>query len=169
MLEEFSNATGGDSRSYEEWAELRKELLREEFNELIEAIDSRDPARIAQEGSDLTYVISGTFVRHGINLDAAVAEVHRANMSKIGADGRFHVRDDGKVLKGPNYVPPDMSVALPATCCNAAERESMTESGHAIYCEECGELECVHCHEFNARTAGAVDGHARTCPERETA
>jgi phosphoribosyl-ATP pyrophosphohydrolase len=111
-LIEFSKATGGDSRSYEEWAELRKKLLTEEFTEFVEAIDSRDSLRIAQEGADLTYVIAGTMVRPGIDLDAAVGEVHRANMSKIGPDGRFHVRDDGKILKGPNYQPPDMRCAL---------------------------------------------------------
>lgn len=60
--------------------------------------------------------VMGTLYRyaeeHDIDLDLAVVEVHRANMSKIGPDGRPRLRDDGKILKGPGFSPPDMSVAV---------------------------------------------------------
>lgn len=48
------------------------------------------------------------------------------------------------------------------------EVQSVIESEHAIYCDECEELECVHCHDFNAPTSREVDEHAKTCPERNT-
>lgn len=112
MVNEFSRVTGGDNRSYEEWVDLRKKLLLEEVVEFFESLDSRDPLLIAKEGADVAYVVAGTFVRYGIDLDAAVAEIHRSNMSKVDSDGSFHEREDGKVLKGHNYRPPDMSVAV---------------------------------------------------------
>jgi NTP pyrophosphatase (non-canonical NTP hydrolase) len=112
MLMEFHLATGCDSLSLRDWAELRKKLLREELDELCEAIDSFDPEQIAKEGSDLVYVVFGTMQRPQIRLEVAIEEVHKSNMSKIGPDGKFVEREDGKVLKGPNYRPPDLSKAL---------------------------------------------------------
>lgn len=112
MLTEFSTATGGDDRPWVEWAELRKRLLREELDEVIRALDSGDVLNLAQELADLVYVAYGTAIAPGIDLDAAVSEVHRANMSKRDPDGRFLVRADGKILKGPHYRPPDMTVAV---------------------------------------------------------
>lgn len=112
MLAEFHSATGCDKQSRSEWAKLRKRLLREELDEVIRALDSGDVLNLAQELADLVYVAYGTAIAPGIDLDAAVAEVHRANMSKRGPDGRFLVREDGKILKGPHYRPPDMTVAV---------------------------------------------------------
>lgn len=66
----------------------------------------------------LTVLLNGIYQladRFCIDLDAAIAEVHRANMSKLGDDGKPVLRADGKVLKGPNYRPPDLSVALCST------------------------------------------------------
>jgi predicted HAD superfamily Cof-like phosphohydrolase len=112
MLAEFHDAIGDLGHSRTEWAELRKRLLREELEEVIQALDSGDMVSLAQELADLVYVAYGTAVDPGINLDVAIAEVHCANMSKIGPDGRFVIRPDGKVLKGPDYRPPDMSAAV---------------------------------------------------------
>jgi predicted HAD superfamily Cof-like phosphohydrolase len=91
---------------------LRANLHREEFAELEEALAEGDMVHIAQELADLAYVVYGIAVSLGINLDSAIREVHRANMSKLGDDLKPIVRDDGKVLKGPNYQPPNMTLAL---------------------------------------------------------
>ena len=112
MLREFSAATGGDDRPYAEWAKLRLDLLREEVGEFVEALESGDVAAIAREGADVEYVVHGTMVRLGVDLDAAFREVHRANMSKVGPDGMFIVREDGKILKPDGFTPPDMSCAV---------------------------------------------------------
>ena len=91
---------------------LRATLLDEESGEALEAMFLDDHAKIAQELADVVIVAYGAALTYGIDLDAAVAEVHRANMSKLGADGRPVYREDGKVLKGPNYKKPDMEFVL---------------------------------------------------------
>ena len=80
---------------------------------LASAAVQREPspgrlAELARELADVVYVAYGTAITHGIDLDAVIAEVHRANMSKLDVDGRPVVRD-GKVQKGPNFRPPDLS------------------------------------------------------------
>jgi predicted HAD superfamily Cof-like phosphohydrolase len=92
--------------------ELRVELIREEAEEAAAAIRSGDQKHIAKELADVVYVAVGAAIVHGIDLDLAVAEVHRSNMSKL-VDGAPVLRADGKVLKGPNYRPPDMSACVP--------------------------------------------------------
>ena len=57
---------------------------------------------------DLIYVLAGSLVSFGVDLDKCFAEVHRSNMSKLGEDGKPIVREDGKILKGPNFTPPDL-------------------------------------------------------------
>ena len=91
---------------------VRMELLREEYEELQEALRSGDLRSIAQELADLVYVTYGTALAYGIDLDAALREVHSSNMSKLGEDGKPVLREDGKVLKGPNYRPPNMEEAI---------------------------------------------------------
>lgn len=91
---------------------LRRKLHDEEHAELADALASGDRHAIAQELADVVYVAFGTALAYGIDLDAAVREVHRANMSKLGDDGRPVLRDDGKVLKGPHYRAPDMREAV---------------------------------------------------------
>lgn len=91
---------------------LRLTLHQEEHEELVEAIESGDLAAIARELADVAYVAYGSAWSLGIDLDAALREVHRANMSKLGDDGKPVYRDDGKVLKGPNFRPPDLRLAL---------------------------------------------------------
>jgi predicted HAD superfamily Cof-like phosphohydrolase len=98
-----------------ELAAARQRILEEEVRELAEAAgaavaepSARRMAELARELADVVYVAYGTAVTYGIDLDAVVAEVHRANMSKLGDDGKPIVRD-GKVQKGPNFRPPDLS------------------------------------------------------------
>jgi predicted HAD superfamily Cof-like phosphohydrolase len=91
--------------------DLRTTLIFEEAAEVADALRTGDPLQVAQELADLVYVAYGTAVSLGIDLDAALAEVHRSNMSKLGPDGQPILREDGKVLKGPYYIPPDMTKA----------------------------------------------------------
>jgi predicted HAD superfamily Cof-like phosphohydrolase len=95
-----------------ELAAFRARLLAEERLEATDALLSGNLTDIAQELADLVYVAYGTAISLGINLDAAVAEVHRANMSKLDDDGQPIYRSDGKVLKSRNYRKPDCSNAV---------------------------------------------------------
>ena len=115
MVEDFMNAFGQDVEKTTGWtnvAELRYELIREELEEMREALDSKDMVGIADALSDLLYVVYGAGHSFGINLDACFNEVHRSNMSKLGADGKPIYREDGKVLKGPDYSEPDLKKFL---------------------------------------------------------
>jgi len=92
-------------------AVARWRLLNEETRELAEAVSGGSLAEIAHELADVVYVAYGTALAYGIDLDAVLAEVHRANMTKLGADGRPVVRD-GKVVKGPMFRPADVAAVL---------------------------------------------------------
>jgi len=108
-LEEFHNTfvpKDLDVRS------VRASLLNEEHQEVQEALASGDREAIAKELADLAYVTYGTALVYDIDLDEALREVHRSNMTKLDDDGKPVLREDGKVLKGPNYKPPDMKGAL---------------------------------------------------------
>lgn len=91
---------------------LRIELLREEFEEYAAAAEAGDLVEVADALADMVYVIYGTSSEYGIPLDAVLDEVHRSNMSKLGPDGRPLYHEDGKVLKGPDFHPPDIRAAL---------------------------------------------------------
>lgn len=93
-------------------AALRIDLLREEFEEFVEAVGRVDTVGVADALADIVYVAYGTALSYGIDLDAVLREVHRANMSKLGPDGRPVLRNDGKVLKPPTYVAPDVRRVL---------------------------------------------------------
>lgn len=93
-------------------AKLRVELIREEFNELIDAIALRSLPDIADAIGDLLYVVYGTGVEFGIPIAPVFNEVHRSNMSKVWADGTVHRREDGKILKPPTYSPAQVDVVL---------------------------------------------------------
>ncbi|MEJ7764656.1 MAG: nucleoside triphosphate pyrophosphohydrolase family protein [Acidimicrobiales bacterium] len=95
-----------------EEAVLRQALLDEEVDELRVAVGDRDVVGIADALADIVYIACGTAHAYGIDLDAVVAEVHRSNMTKLGADGRPVYRDDGKVLKGPSYESPRVAAVL---------------------------------------------------------
>lgn len=88
--------------------ELHGRLLTEELAETITAMRERDAVEILDGLADLVVVAYGCALDCGFDLDAAVQEVHRSNMSKLGIDGKPIMRDDGKVMKGPNFTPPDL-------------------------------------------------------------
>jgi len=89
---------------------LRNELIEEELQELrVASILDNDLVEVADALTDLLYVIYGAGHAYGIDLDKCFDEVHRSNMSKLGLDGKPIYRDDGKVLKGPNFFQPDLN------------------------------------------------------------
>jgi predicted HAD superfamily Cof-like phosphohydrolase len=92
----------------DEVSDLRIELISEELQELCEAVANNDMPEIADALTDLLYVVYGAGAAYGIDLDATFDEVHDSNMSKLGEDGKPIYREDGKILKGPNYWAPDM-------------------------------------------------------------
>ena len=94
--------------------ELRLELIQEELDELSDAVADRDMIQIADAITDLLYVVYGAGHTFGLDLDECFHEVHASNMSKLGEDGRPLHREDGKVLKGPNYFKPDLEGILGA-------------------------------------------------------
>jgi predicted HAD superfamily Cof-like phosphohydrolase len=91
---------------------LRQALIEEETRELAEAAQAGDLVGVADALADIVYVAYGTAHVYGIDLDAVLDEVHASNMTKLGADGRPVRRADGKVLKGPDYRPPDVRAVL---------------------------------------------------------
>lgn len=97
-----------------EAAILRYELIREENEEYLEACRNKDLVEIADALGDMLYILCGTMLRHGLQhkMEAVFDEIHRSNMSKLGADGKPIYRADGKVLKGPDYFRPDISAVL---------------------------------------------------------
>lgn len=95
-----------------ELAALRLRLLAEEAGELRDAVDAADLIAIADALADITYVVFGTAITYGIDLEAVVREVHRSNMSKLDARGRPILRADGKVLKSETFVRPDINTVL---------------------------------------------------------
>ena len=88
---------------------LRYELIKEELDELREAIDSKDIKEAADALTDILYVTYGAGHAFGINLDKCFEEVQNSNMSKLGSDGKPIYNDKGKVMKGPNYFKPDLN------------------------------------------------------------
>lgn len=95
-----------------ELAKLRVDLLVEETGEFADASAKNDIVGIADALADIVYVAYGAAVTYGIDLDAALREVHRSNMSKLDDQGRPVYRGDGKVLKSARYRPPDISGVL---------------------------------------------------------
>jgi predicted HAD superfamily Cof-like phosphohydrolase len=93
---------------------LREKLIEEEFWELKQAFSEGDVVAYADAVADLLYVVYGTADEAGIDVDAVFAEVHRSNMSKVGADGKVLKRADGKILKPDTYSPPDVESVLDA-------------------------------------------------------
>ena len=88
---------------------LRYELIKEELDELKEAIDKRDIKEVADALTDILYVTYGAGHAFGINLDKCFEEVQNSNMSKLGKDGKPIYNEKGKVMKGPNYFKPNLS------------------------------------------------------------
>ena len=89
--------------------QLRYSLIKEELNELKEAIDNSNLKEVADALTDILYVTYGAGHAFGVNLDACFTEVQSSNMSKLGKDGKPIYNEHGKVLKGPKYFKPDLS------------------------------------------------------------
>jgi len=87
---------------------LRYELIKEELEELKEAINNKDIKEAADALTDILYVAYGAGHAFGIDLDKCFEEVQNSNMSKIGNDGKPIYNDKGKVMKGPNYFKPNL-------------------------------------------------------------
>jgi len=88
---------------------LRLALVAEEFEEFDKAMENdTDLVSVTDAICDLIYVLCGTAVSFGIPLDECFAEVQRSNMSKLDSNGNPIVREDGKILKGENFTPPDL-------------------------------------------------------------
>ena len=88
--------------------QLRFDLIQEELNELKEAMQTKNLKEIADALTDILYVTYGAGYAYGINLDKCFKEVQRANMSKLGKDGKPIYNEKGKVMKGPSYIPPNL-------------------------------------------------------------
>jgi predicted HAD superfamily Cof-like phosphohydrolase len=93
-------------------AKLRVALLEEEVGEFVTAAEKGDLIGLADALADIAYVVYGTALTYGIDLDSVLQEVHRSNMSKLAADGRPLIREDGKVLKSEQYFPPNIASVL---------------------------------------------------------
>jgi predicted HAD superfamily Cof-like phosphohydrolase len=96
----------------EKITDLRYELIREELEELLTAINNNDIISIADGLTDLLYVVYGAGHAFGLDLDACFIHIHESNMSKLDVDGNAIKREDGKVLKGPYYWAPDLESIL---------------------------------------------------------
>ena len=88
---------------------LRYDLIKEELNELKDAIDKKDIKEVADALTDILYVTYGAGHAFGIDLDKCFQEVQSSNMSKLGNDGKPIYNDKGKVMKGPNYFKPNLN------------------------------------------------------------
>ena len=97
------------SLSTEKINKLRIDLIKEELEELTEAMNNKDLLEIADALTDILYVTYGAGHAFGIDLDQCFEEVQNSNMSKLDENGKPIYNDAGKVMKGPNYFKPDLS------------------------------------------------------------
>ena len=91
---------------------LRIDLIKEELEELTNAMKEKDLTEVADALTDILYVTYGAGHAFGIDLDKCFDEVQSSNMSKLGEDGKPIYNEAGKVMKGPNYFKPDLSKFL---------------------------------------------------------
>ncbi len=93
---------------------LRFNLMDEENKEYFEAAQNNDLVEVADALGDMLYILCGTILEHGMQhkIEEVFEEIQRSNMSKLGADGKPIYREDGKVLKGPNYFKPNIQEIL---------------------------------------------------------
>jgi predicted HAD superfamily Cof-like phosphohydrolase len=97
------------SFSSEKIDKLRYNLIKEELDELKEALDNKDLLEVADALTDILYVTYGAGHAFGINLDKCFDEVQKSNMSKLDKFGKPIYNETGKVMKGPNYFKPDLN------------------------------------------------------------
>ncbi len=120
MVAEFHNAFSIKNNELpttdleEGQVQLRHDLMQEENEEYLEAANNGDLVEVADALGDQLYILCGTILKHGLQDKIAeiFEEIHRSNMSKLGKDGKPIYREDGKVLKGPNYFRPNVSKFL---------------------------------------------------------
>jgi len=93
---------------------LRFNLMKEENEEYLEAAENNDMIEVADALGDMLYILRGTILSHGMQhkIQEVFEEIQRSNMSKLGEDGQPIYREDGKVLKGPNYFKPNIKDIL---------------------------------------------------------
>ena len=93
---------------------LRYNLMAEENLEYLEAANNGDLVEVADALGDMLYILCGTIIEHGLHdkIEEVFNEIQRSNMSKLGDNGQPIFREDGKVLKGPNYFKPNISKIL---------------------------------------------------------
>ncbi|MEJ6792158.1 MAG: nucleoside triphosphate pyrophosphohydrolase family protein [Lacinutrix sp.] len=93
---------------------LRFDLMKEENEEYLEAANNNDLVEVADALGDMLYILCGTIIEHGMQdkIEAVFNEIQRSNMSKLGKNGQPIYREDGKVLKGPNYFKPNIAEIL---------------------------------------------------------
>lgn len=103
-------ATQPTAKLAKETIDLRFNLMKEENEEYLEAAAAGDLVEIADALGDMLYILCGTIITHGLQdkITSVFNEIQRSNMSKLGADGKPIYREDGKVLKGPNYFKPNL-------------------------------------------------------------
>ena len=97
------------SFSTEKINDLRYNLIKEELDELKQAMENKDLLEVADALTDILYVTYGAGIAFGIDLDKCFEEVQNSNMSKLGEDGKPIYNEAGKVMKGPNYFKPNLS------------------------------------------------------------
>lgn len=109
--ETFNQENGVQPRLLtEEEFSLRYNLMAEENKEYFMACENQDLTEIADALGDKLYILCGTILKHGMQdiIEKVFDEIHRSNMSKVGDDGKAIMREDGKILKGPNYFKPNL-------------------------------------------------------------
>lgn len=106
---EMQQADLGESKN-----NLRFNLMDEENKEYLEAAMNNDMVEVADALGDMLYILCGTIIEHGMQhkIEEVFNEIQRSNMSKLGEDGKPIYREDGKVLKGPNYFKPNIAEIL---------------------------------------------------------
>ena len=117
---EFHDAFGIESANApvvslpEQTVLLRHNLMKEENEEYLEAAQNKDLVEVADALGDMLYILCGTILSHGMQhkITEVFNEIQRSNMSKLGSDGKPIYREDGKVLKGPNYFKPNIASIL---------------------------------------------------------
>ena len=119
QVKEWCEATGieiptGPQNLSRHRATLRFNLMAEENTEYLEAVVKEDPVEIADALGDMLYILLGTMLEHGMQdyMVRVFTEIHSSNMSKMGEDGKPILREDGKILKGPNYFRPNIQKIL---------------------------------------------------------
>ena len=93
---------------------LRYKLMEEENLEYLEAANNNNLEEVADALGDMLYILCGTIIEHGMQnkIEEVFEEIQASNMSKLGAEGKPIYREDGKVLKGPNYFKPNIKKIL---------------------------------------------------------